>query len=138
MSENKRERRLKRQKNLGSLKLQTLNTPFLFLETQTQTNIYIYIYACLFCFLSFNFGGVCGGKITCLPPNQTVVVGPCHHGNRSTSILWEKRGWVDHVFDVDSTLLWGRNIRDKEKGKHNSSLSFFFFFLFFFNSEEGL
>lgn len=57
MSENKRERRLKRQKNLGSLKLQTLNTPFLFLETQTQTNIYIYIYACLFCFLSFNFGG---------------------------------------------------------------------------------
>lgn len=73
-------------------------------------------------------GGVCGGKITCLPPNQTVVVGPCHHGNRSTSILWEKRGWVDHVFDVDSTLLWGRNIRDKEKGKHNSSLSFFFFF----------
>ena len=128
MSENKRERRLKRQKNLGSLKLLTLNTPFLFLETQTQTNIYIYIgvYACVVLFSLIQFWG-CGGKITCLPPNQTVVVGPCHHGNRSTSILWGKRGWVDHVFDVDSTLLWGRNIRDKEKGKHNSSLSFFFF-----------
>lgn len=65
----------------------------------------------------------CGGKITCLPPNQTVVevVGPYHHGNRSTSILWEKLGGVDHVFDVDSTLLWGRNIGDREKAKHSSS-----------------
>lgn len=123
MSEKNRERRLKRQKNLGSLKLQTLNTPLLFLETQTQTNI-SYMPVC-FVFSHSIFGG-CGGKITCLPPNQTVVVGPRHHGNRSTSILlWEKRGWVDHVFDVDSTLLWGRNIRDTEKGKHNSSLFFF-------------
>lgn len=58
MSENKRERRLKRQKNLGSLKLQTLNTPFLFLETQTQTNIYIYIcLSVLFSLIQF-WGGV--------------------------------------------------------------------------------
>ena len=58
MSENKRERRLTRQKNLGSLKLQTLNTPFLFLETQTQTNIYIYIcLSVLFSLIQF-WGGV--------------------------------------------------------------------------------
>ena len=58
MSENKRERRLTRQKNLGSLKLQTLNTPFLFLETQTQTNIYIYMcLLVLFSVIQF-WGGV--------------------------------------------------------------------------------
>ena len=134
MSENKRERRLTRQKNLGSLKLQTLNTPFLFLETQTQTNIYIYIgvYACVVLFSLIQFWGGCVA------------------GRSPVSRQIRRWWWVHVITEIDPHRYCGKSVVGwttcltwivrccggeifETKRKENTtvaSLSFFFFFFF--------
>ena len=132
MSENKRERRLKRQKNLGSLKLQTLNTPFLFLETQTQTNIYIYIYMPV-CFV-FSHS----------------ILGGCVAGRSPVSRQIRRWWWVHVITEIDphrycgksvvgwtTCLTWivrccGGEIFETKRKENTTVASLYFFFFFFF------